>query len=397
MPNKKLPKILYIGDVPVELSSAGATLLYRLLQHYPTDKLLIIQGTGVDKDQPRIPGVPYHVSKSRLERLRYTRFAKYSKGLFLANQLLISGKTKKIIQDFKPDLILTVSIRLMWLNALRLSEQFNLPLYVILHDDWLTTEDHGKWQQYLSGMFEKMYRHATGRFCISPNMEKYYYSLYGVHGEVLYPSRGKDDHLFPVVLEKKGHRKSLKFCYAGSLYTGDFAPMLDLISYHIGKQKDELHIFSYWDKEMLEQFPNLSQKHVTFHPFMHSAELMRKMNEEMDVAVLLNSFLYEEPFRYNFTSKLVDYISAGLPVFFWGPASSGSISWAASKGYDAIITEQDSKLVGNMIKEFKDDDKRLRCAKHIRELGEKEFSYEQNYQTFYHSITHHASREKKSQ
>jgi Glycosyltransferase Family 4 len=341
----------------------------------------------VDENQPRIPGVQYYTSKSKLDRLRYTRFAKYSKGLLLANQLLITGKAKKLIQSFQPDIILTVSIRLMWLNAFRFSEQFNIPLYVILHDDWLTSEDHGKWQNYLAEMFGKMYRHASGRFCISPTMEKYYFSLYGVHGNIIYPSRGKEDHIFPIIPEKTINLRGLKFCYAGSLYTGDFAPMLDLISYYIGKQKGELHIFSYWDKEMLAKYTNLSEKHVIFHPFMHSAELMHKMNEEMDVAVLLNSFIHEEQFRYNFSSKLVDYITAGLPVMFWGPASSGSITWAQSLDYTAIVTEQNSQLIAGLIKEFNDEGKRLNWAKQIRELGLKEFSYEQNYDTFINNIS----------
>ena len=341
----------------------------------------------MDDKQPRIPGVKYYIWRSKLERLRYTRFAKYTKGLFLADQLLISGKVKKIVQSFQPDIILTVSIRLMWLNALRLSEQLNIPLYLILHDDWLTSENHGKWQTYLAGMFEKLYRHATERFCISPMMEKYYFSMYHVRGKVIYPSRGKDDQLFPVLSEKKSNRKGLRFCYAGSLFTGDFAGMLDLISYHIGKQGGELHIFSYWNKEMLERHSNLRAKHVIIHPFMHSAELMQKMNEEMDVAVLLNSYIHEEPFRYNFSSKLIDYISAGLPVMFWGPASSGSIAWASSLKYTAIVTEQDSKMVGALMKEFYNDDKRIQWAKQLRELGDREFSYDQNYGTFVKAIT----------
>lgn len=386
MQKKELPKILYLADVPVELSSAGATLLYRLLQHYPKEKLLIIQGAPLDGNQPRIPGVQYHVIKSKLERLRYTRFAKYTKGLFLADQLLLSSKVKKIIQSYQPDIILTVSIRLAWLNALRLSEELNIPLYLILHDDWLTSENHGKWQNYLVGMFEKLYKHATERFCISPTMEKYYHSLYGVHGKVIYPSRGKDDKLFPLASEREKAHKVIKFCYAGSLYTGDFTPMLNMISYHIGKQKGELHIFSNWDKEMLSQYPNLLDKHVTIHPFMHSAELMRKMNEEMDVAVLLNSYIHEEPFRYNFSSKLVDYISAGLPVMFWGPASSGSINWALSQGYEAIVTEKDPALIGQLINEFQNDSKRLKWAEHIRDIGNKAFSYDQNFGTFINTI-----------
>lgn len=386
MPEQNLPKILYISDVPVELSSAGATLLYRLLEHYPKDKLVIMQGVGVNKDQPRIPGVEYHIVKSPLERLRYTRFAKYLKGLFLAAEIIGSSKARKMIRTYKPDLILTVSIRLMWVHAYRLSKQCNIPLFLILHDDWLTSEDHGKWQKYLVNTFGKMYKHSQERFCISPTMEKYYFDLFGVHGKVIYPSRGKGDLVLPLHTEKRQSKIRLKYCYAGSLFTGDFAPMLDQVSYFIGKQHGELHVFSYWNKELLSKYPNLNADHVTFHPFMHATSLMKKMNEEMDVAILLNSFLYELPFRYNFSSKLVDYVSAGLPVFFWGPASSGSILWALEHGYDAVVVSEDSAQVANMLSMFLQEEKRFAWANRIRELGVKEFSYEQSHETFIHAI-----------
>ncbi len=387
MPQQPLPKILYISDVPVELSSAGATLLYRLLEHYPKDKLVIMQGVGVSKDQPRIPGVQYHVIKSPLERLRYTRFAKFLKGLFLAAEVIGSSKTKKMIRSYKPDIILTVSIRLMWVHAFRLAKKHKLPLYLILHDDWLTSENHGRWQGYLVSTFASMYKYASERFCISPTMEKYYHSLYGVHGKVIYPLRGKDDKVLPLVTGRKPGMEGLKFCYAGSLFTGDFAPMLDIVAKYIGELKGELHVFSYWNKELLSKYPNLNAEHVTFHPFMHATDLMRKMNEEMDVAILLNSFLYELPFRYNFSSKLVDYISAGLPVFFWGPASSGSILWALEHGYQAVVTLQDHNLVESMLGNLQLTEKRFAYAKKIRELGIPEFSYEQNHETFINAIS----------
>lgn len=387
MTHRSLPKILYISDVPVELSSAGATLLYRLLEHYPKDKLVIMQGVGVSKDQPRISGVEYHVVQSPLERLRYTRFAKYLKGLFLATEVIGSSKTKRMIRSYKPDLILTVSIRLMWVHAYRLSKHFHIPLYLVLHDDWLTSENHGKWQHYLVGMFEKMYKHASERFCISPTMENYYHKLYGVRGKVIFPSRGKGDQVLSLVTERDTTNVALKYCYAGSLFTGDFAPMLDLISKYIGEQQGELHVFSYWNKELLSKYPNLNADHVTFHPFMHATELMKKMNKEMDVAILLNSFLYELPFRYNFSSKLVDYVSAGLPVFFWGPATSGSILWALELGYDAVVTTQDHTQVAQILESFKQNEKRAAWAKKIREIGIREFSYEQNHETFINAIS----------
>ena len=43
MPEGPLPRLLYLGDVPVEASYHGSALIYRLLQHYPVDRLMIIE------------------------------------------------------------------------------------------------------------------------------------------------------------------------------------------------------------------------------------------------------------------------------------------------------------------------------------------------------------------
>jgi hypothetical protein len=379
---KSLPRILYVSDVPVELSYAGATLMYRLLEHYPKEKLLIVQGTGMNPEQ-RIPGVQYHTMRQKLERFRFTRLAKYTKGLLLAAHFFPPRKIKRIVRSFRPDVVLTVSIRLMWLIAYRVSKTEKIPLHVILHDDWLTTENYGLWQKFLSAQFAGMYRHATARFCISPAMEAYYRALYGVKGTVIYPLRGKEDHIYPVKQSRKG---ALKFCYAGSLFTGDFAPMLNEISKFIGQQDGELHIFSHRNKAELVKYVHLTAPHVFFHGLIPPSLLRQKMNEEMDVAVLLNSFRYEEPFRYNFSSKLVDYTTAGLPVLFWGPASSGSIAWALSINYDAIVTGSNTKHVERLLDKFKDDNVRSALANQLQGYGTSIFSYERNYNTFKENV-----------
>src|SRR5690349_7624428 len=38
-----LPRLVYIGDVPIESTYHGSILLYRLFEAYPADKLLIIE------------------------------------------------------------------------------------------------------------------------------------------------------------------------------------------------------------------------------------------------------------------------------------------------------------------------------------------------------------------
>ncbi|CAN5895409.1 hypothetical protein BH11BAC4_BH11BAC4_01200 [soil metagenome] len=387
MADKQLPRILYLSDVPVELSYAGATLMYRLLEHYPKEKLLIIQGTEMNSKE-RIAGVNYITTKSAfLNRLKTTRFSKRISGLLIAKQYIRSGKLLSAIKEFKPDVILTVSFRLMWLKAFRLSKHLNIPLHLILHDDWLTTENYGIWQKHLAGLFGQMYRHSSGRFCICPAMEKYYHALYEVHGEILYPLRGRSDLAFPVVGEVKRKKNVIKYCYAGSLFTGDFAVMLNEIASIISKQNGEMHIFSHKDKAAMEQYEYLMKPHVKFHDLIHPAELMRFMNEEIDVGILLNSFDHEEMFKYNFSSKLVDYTSAGLPVLIWGPQSSGVISWALASGYTGVVIMKDSVAVADLIDRLKDDEVRLKLARNMKGLGTEQFSYENNYKKFIRQIS----------
>lgn len=380
MPEKTLPKILYFSDVPVELSFAGPTLIYRLFQHYPKDKILVVQGMEINSDQ-RLAGVTYKIFNSKLlERLRNTRLSKSINLLLLAYQFRTSRRLSVLISEYKPDVIVTVSFRLMWLKAFRISKQLNIPLHVILHDDWLTTENYGKWHPYLSRLFGKMYRHAAGRFCVSSNMEAYYQRLYGIGGQLLYPFRAKEDVVFPVIQTKKA--AVLKYCYAGSLYTGDFPIMLNTISCALEMQGSELHIFSQVSKDDLGKFEHLVKPHVIFHGMLHPEALMKEINREMDVAILLNSFLYEKQFRYNFSSKLVDYTSAGLAVLFWGPKSSGSIAWALSTGYSGVVMENDIKAVTELLEEYKDENKRISWAKQMTASGASQFSYLNNYNIF---------------
>jgi hypothetical protein len=386
MEEKQLPRILYYSGVPVESSFAGATLIFRLLEHYPKEKLLIIQGMELNR-AARISGVSYYVVKWRwLDRLKSTRFNKWITPFTLFQDVWTGWKYGKKIRKFNPDIILTVTFQLMWVKAFRLAQAMKIPLHVILHDDWLTTENYGNSQKYLETQHRKMYSYATGRYCISSNMERYYFCLYGIQGSVLHPMRGKDDKTYVAQSNYRVDHKCLKFCYAGSLYTGDFAIMLNKIAEILLSMNSELHIFSNVGQKDLSQYQFLDKDHVKFHSMVSSQQLIEKLKTEMDVAVLVNSFMHEEPFRYNFSSKLVDYTSAGLPVLMWGPVSSGVISWAIGEEYFPVVTSTDTNALKEMIVQCMNENNRVAWAKRIVELGLSQFSYESNYQTFIKQI-----------
>ena len=63
-----LPRLAYIGDVPVESSYHGSALLYRLLQRYPPDRLSVIENRNSSRADRRLPGVRYRVSTGAMEQ-----------------------------------------------------------------------------------------------------------------------------------------------------------------------------------------------------------------------------------------------------------------------------------------------------------------------------------------
>lgn len=385
MNSTRLVRVLYVSDIPVELSYAGPTLIYRLLEDYPADSLLIVQGMELNPSR-RLPGVRYQIQKSTwMDRLKVSRLRNWISGLLVLQEWLYYRRLIRLADQFRPDAIVTVSFRLKWLQALWLARRNNVPLHVILHDDWLLTEKYGVWQPLLSRQFRRLYILAAGKYCISRTMEAYYKQMFGVSGQVLYPSRGKSDVLMPCQIRNGGERP-VKYCYAGTLFTSDFAPMLDRLARVIGNSGGELHMFTNERQEHLLGYSFLAQSYVVYHG-MVAPEILRKiMHDEMDVAILINSFEAEVSFRYNFSSKLVDYTTAGLAVLIWGPPTSGAVAWAVDAGYDGVILENSDAPMERMVRRLTNPETRLSLAKHIQANGLKQFDYDQNRNIFYRGI-----------
>ncbi|SJZ99118.1 hypothetical protein [Sediminibacterium ginsengisoli] len=383
------PRILYIADVPVELSFAGATLIYRLLEEYPKDKLVIIQGMTVNNSK-RINGVVYHNRHSTFrERLKQSKFAKFVSPFFFLRQAVVHAADRHIVRTYQPDIILTIPFRLRWVQAYRIAREYNIPLHLILHDDWLITEKQPFFQKQLEKIFIEMYRFSQSRLCISPNMEAYYRMKTGKDGEVLLPSRGVNDKIFSPNITRLAKNDRISFCYAGSVFTSDFLPMLDLIAKHTENEGCDLHIFSDIAENILERYEHLRKNHVCFYSMVDSAVLVRKMHKEMDVSIVLNSFEMEEAFRYNFSSKIVDYTSAALPVFFWGPSTGGIISWAMENGCDNVLQDNDEKKLAEQIRLLKTGANRQMNAEKMLKKRTA-FDYEHNHDIFIKSISIHS-------
>src|SRR6516225_4611559 len=71
-----LPRLSYLGEVPVECSYHGSALLWRLLENYPPKDLLIVEGIHRSSVERRLPGVRYiHSPTPGIGRMLRTRYA----------------------------------------------------------------------------------------------------------------------------------------------------------------------------------------------------------------------------------------------------------------------------------------------------------------------------------
>src|ERR1019366_1812905 len=105
-----LPRLLYLGDVPVEASYHGSALLYRLLQNYPPERLLIVEGNLRNSlAERRLAGVSYRMVKVGWARPLYTRFNRWAVLAYSFAARLRVGAVRKTLGDFQPEAVLTVT------------------------------------------------------------------------------------------------------------------------------------------------------------------------------------------------------------------------------------------------------------------------------------------------
>ena len=221
-----LPRLLYVGDVPVESSYHGSALLYRLLQNYPPERLRIVE-TNIMRSQPerRLPDVAYAELSLGWRRPLYTRFARGYRAWLTWRAAGCQRQLPRLLPNFAPQAVLTVAHGFAWRTAARFAARHQLPLHLICHDDLprcagLAAGPEG----WLDQEFGRAYRQAASRLCVSPFMRDAYLERYGAEGEVLYPSRAADcpDYVAPPqhLLQPK---PALTGAYAGSINSEGYA------------------------------------------------------------------------------------------------------------------------------------------------------------------------------
>lgn len=375
-----LPRLLYVGDGPVEPTQCGPALLYRLLKDYPPDKLCIVQTRPAPITNGHcLPGVTYGRFALGGERWLTTRFAVWAHSWSMLRASRGAKQLRNLVLEFAPDAVLTVPDGYAWRAALRFAEELNLPVHLIVHDHWPSmTPILRSLRKRKHRDFANLYRSAASRLCISPFMEQEYRARYGVSGQVLYPSWEDDNAAFlsrvPITYTKESG--PLVGAFVGSLYL-NYPQLISQLAAALHERGGYLLLFGAHNPGDLERW-GLSRPNILPQGFVKSHELIPRLQTEADFLFLPMSFQKDSRdsnMRFSFPSKVADYSATGLPLLVWGPSYCSAVRWAQRYAPVAeVVTSECQEELRTALDRLTQREHRERLGLAARKLGAQIFS-----------------------
>ena len=373
-----LPRLLYVGDVPVEASYHGSALIYRLLQRYPVERLRIVEGNifpaGTDR---QLPGVRYDILRVGQARLLNSRLHDWYAAWLAVSAGRRAAQLVRLAADFTPDAVVTVAHGYSWVTAARFAAAHRVPLHLIVHDDWPSAAP-ARARRLVARQFGEVYRQAASRLCVSPYMADEYARNYGATGSVLYPSRAADAPEFPgppARIRRSDHPFTLVF--AGTINSPGIGRLLRSLADSLEPCNGRLVLFGPLTPEQAAS-AGLEQPRIRLGGLLTSSDLMVRLRAEADALFIPMSFASRDQLnmRISFPSKLTDYTAVALPLLICGPAECSAVQWAATyPGVAEVVTsEAPDALAAAVIRLASDPERRWRLAATSKAAGDHCFS-----------------------
>ena len=386
------PRLLYIGDVPVEASYHGSALLHRLLAAYPPERLCVVETASSSVPARRLSDVKYLSYPIAKQRWLNTRFHPQAVAWFSRVAAHAGPSIAAMLNGFDCESVLTVAHGFGWLAAADFAAKEKLPLHLMVHDDWPRVADvKPAFRDWIDQRFASVYRQARSRLCVSPAMCAAYQTRYGVSAEVVYPMRAIDCAEFqapPARLARTGGPFTIAF--AGSINsTGYIEALLDLQEalVSIGGR---LIIFGPLSADEARQY-GLDDRHTTMRGLLSATELMARLREEADALFVPMSFAPADGTNMElaFPSKLADCTAVGLPLIVYGPPYCSAVAWARENSgvAEVVDTEQTTALADAVARLAMDPSRRLGLGQRALEVGGRYFAHEAVQQVFDRAVT----------
>jgi len=384
-----LPRLLYVGDVPVESSYHGSALLYRLLADYPHEKLTIIETAASSQRERRLQHVNYISYPIANQRWLNTRFHRHAVSWFTRTAGRSAPPISQSLNGFRVDGVLTVAHGFGWLTAARIARDRNVPLHLMVHDDWPRVANvSAGFRKRLDEQFASVYQQARSRLCASPAMTRAYHNRYGKPAGVIYPSRapgGPDFRDPPSRLSCTDEPFTVAF--AGTINSNGYIRALLAVQEALKPVGGRLLIFGPLTPAEAKRVGLNSTTAVC--GLVNSSELMTRLREEADALFVPMSFDPHDCINMQmaFPSKLADCTAVGLPLLIYGPSYCSAVVWARENPGVAEVVEREEGLLPAINRLAQSPDLRTTLATHALDIGREYFSHDRVQQVFNQSLS----------
>lgn len=378
-----LPRLLYVGDVPISNSFGGAVQLYRLLRNYPADNLVVCAPHA--GKAPRLPGVRHVDFDARWPRLLRTRYSAAYCAWISWRWYSVPYWSRALVRDFRPTAVLTISQTSGWILAWRLAQREKLPLFMLVHDDHVFYRHLPPYLwTWAQQRFAEAYRNAAGRFCISEQMSAEYNRRYAIPAETLLPSRDPQNPVFnEPAPQTSAVKRALTFVFAGSVYGDAAVRQLAAFATAAAAMGHRLVVYSPQHSVLLESVG--AAPGLDLRPPMDSMEWALRMRHEADCLLVTGSFdpAHRDQVNTLFPSKVADYSAIGLPLLAWAPDYASIADFARKHaGCMELVTDPDpASLAPALTRLASSTELRTGLAKEMLRLGDM-FSPEAAWRKF---------------
>jgi glycosyltransferase involved in cell wall biosynthesis len=385
-----LPSVVYVGDVPVEASYHGSALLHRLLSEYPPERLTIIETATQSQRDRRLPNINYASRRIGKQRWLNTRFHPYAVAWFTHAAPSMAPQISRSLNGVASDCVLSVAHGFGWLAAAEIASQRNVPLHLIVHDDWPRVADIApRFRNWLDEQFARVYRQAHSRLCVSPAMSRFYEQRYGASATVIYPSRTADSPDYDEPPAHLGRNdKPFTIAFAGTINSNGYIDALIALQKALKPVNGQLLIFGPLTSAAAQPL-GLNNSNTEIRGLLTATDLLRRLRSEADALFVPMSFAASDRANMEmaFPSKLADYTATGVPLLIYGPSYCSAVAWTRENAGVAEVVEAESDLGAAIAKLANQPDHRVALGKRALDTGREYFTHARIQEIFYQSLS----------
>lgn len=365
-----LPRVLFCTYEIPQSVNAGSMQLYRALQGYPGDHLLVLGNAPESRAQ--LLSARYETLHLITYRLTCTRFRDWAAGLNALNLIPEPNLARSVAlaRSFRPDVVVTVMDKLsFYKHAWALARRLQVPFLTITMDDPQIFERAAPpFERAFIRLLRRIYADASLSLGVSHEMADYLQTSFGRPTEVFH--FGPPDGLTPADPAACAQLKCpgrLTLGYAGSMSLGYGAGIRALLP--LLEETDTRLVVYTKDRDTVVH-PRIENR-----GFLPVDTLWAGVQRECDAVVLPYSHGQDiaRVYRTHFPTKLSEYSWLGLPILITGPTYATGWRWAA-RHPEAALRASDAVELRTTLATLKNDGAlRIRLATQAVRLAREQF------------------------